>query len=350
MYGYDKYVPLSREEILLRVSEKEIFGIVIQEDILENKEALYKAPYRNDTIGQCYFEKFGGSLLFIDFASSYRIKSMDCFLLVAETYKVNYFQALQIINDRLNLGLGDNIEKVREVVHKDNYVEEKSTKKVVKERVITILPRIFNHKDRHFWSKYEITKQNLIDDGVIAIELYKSTNKEGKSFCIRPMDICYAYTEFSNDKKKIYRPNSIDTAGKWFTNCNQNDIGGILHIDLEATKLVITKSYKDYRVLKNQSLNVIWFQNEGMIPSSKILKKLTKKYKEIIIWFDNDNAGITNGRVVVDYLKSLSTINVRSVILPPKFLKEGIKDPSDYIANKGREALLDFIKKNKLKD
>ncbi len=351
MYGYDKYAPLEDTEILKRATEEEIFGIVIQDEIVEGRGFKYKAPYRTDNVGDCYFERYDGVLRFIDFASPYMFKSMDCFEFIKRTYNVGYFEALKIINEELGLGLGDNLGKVKNVIHECGNVEEKNVKKVIKERVITILPRQFNYKDKQFWSKYEITKQNLIDDGVIPIELYQSVSRKGKYFSIRPFDICYAYTEFENNKKKIYRPNAANKEAKWFTNCSQNDIGGIKHLPVKGDKLVITKSYKDYRVLKNMGIkNVIWFQNEGMIPSKKILKDLLKRFKEIIIWFDNDNAGISNGRIVVGYLKSLSNNNiVRSVILPPKLLQQfGIKDPSDYISDKGRDALLEFIIKHNL--
>ena len=55
MYGYREYVPLNTEEILKRVSQEDIFKIVIKENIILDKGALYKAPYRIDNNGDCYF-------------------------------------------------------------------------------------------------------------------------------------------------------------------------------------------------------------------------------------------------------------------------------------------------------
>jgi len=348
MYGYNKYVPLNITEIFKRASEEEIFGIVIQDEIKDNGESKHKAPYRPDNVGDCYFERYNGNLMFIDFASPYRLKSMNCITFIQKVFNISYIDALHLINDKLSLGLGDNLEKVREIIQLKDSVEEKNFN-IIKERVITILPRQFNYKDKKFWWKYEITKQNLIDDKVIPVELYKSTSRKGKPFSVRPLDICYAYTDFEGNRKKIYRPYSPIKEGKWFTTCNQNDIGGVNDLPKSGEQLIITKSYKDYRVLKNQGLIVIWFQNEGMIPNNEILLNLLSKFKKIIIWFDNDNAGITNSRLVVEHLKSFKTNNdISSVMLPPILLKEKIKDPSDYIEVKGKNALLEFLKLKQL--
>lgn len=347
MYGYSKYAPLNKEEILNRATEEEIFNIVIQGEITEG--SYYKAPYRIDNIGDCYFERYEGKLTFVDFASPYPIKAMDCFNIIGYTFNASFTETLEIINDKLSLGLGDNIGKVRDKIPERNKVEERIVKKVIKERVITFLPRQFSYKDKKFWSKYEITKQNLIDDKVIPISLYKSISRSGKPFVIKPFDICYIYTEFKGNRRKVYRPYAPDKQAKWFTNCNQNDIGSIKHLVKKGDKLIITKSYKDCRVLRNQGVNSIWFQNEGMIPSKEILIKLLKRFKEIIIWYDNDNTGIGSSKMISEYLQSLNpNIIVRTVILPPKLLQENIKDPADYIASRGKQALLDFMKQKNL--
>lgn len=350
MYGYNKYVPLNIDEVYKRATEKEIFGIVIQDEIVvDDGETKYKAPYRHDNVGDCYFEMYNGQLMFVDFASPFRMKSMNCITTIQKTYNISFAESLRLINDKLSLGLGDNLGKVREIIQSKDSVEEKNVN-LIKERVITILPRQFNYKDKHFWfNNYEITRENLIEDKVIPIELYKSTSRKGKPFSVRPFDVCYAYTDFEGDRKKIYRPNSPIKEGKWFTNCNQNDVGGITYLSESGDLLIIAKSYKDYRVIKNQGLNVIWFQNEGMIPSSEILLNLLSRFKKIIVWFDNDSAGITNSRLLVEYLKSFGTDNeISSIMLPPILLRENIKDPSDYIAGKGRTILLEFMKNKEL--
>lgn len=327
------------------MSQQDIFKIVFGADteIVEDRD--YKAPYRTDNVPDCYFEWYDGVLYFIDFAAAGR-KNLSCFDLIMKKFHVDYIDSMKLINDFYNLGLGDNSTSVKKIIEND-YVEEENIKKSFKKRVITILPRVFRYKDKQFWEKYEITRENLEEDLVVALELYQSTNKYGETFSVRPMKVCYAYTEFPQGKKKIYRPYG-GKYEKWFTNCNQNDVGSIKHLPSRGKLLVITKSYKDCRVLRNQGLNAVWFQNEGMIPNTEILTDLCKRFTKIVVWFDNDNAGITNSRILVQLLNSIKSNKARAVMLPPLLLKEEIKDPSDLIHKKGKVSLTSFLKEKKL--
>jgi hypothetical protein len=85
---------------------------------------------------------------------------------------------------------------------------------------------------------------------------------------------------------------------RFYSNCTNNDIWGLkdaLMVDIEkkGDLLVITKSCKDYLVLKYlMGYNCIGLQNEGCLIPENILKKLKAKYKTIVLFFDNDEGGI----------------------------------------------------------
>ena len=343
MYGYFEYVPLTALEILSRVSDREIFEMVFKQDIITGKEHLYHAPYRNDKHADCYFEEFNGILTFIDFAD-FPIKPKNCFNLVERTYNLSYDDALLYINQHFKLGLGyssDTIVEKREFENglKVHEIVEESKKS----RTITLLPREFNDKDRQFWSKYEITKQNLIDDRVIPISLYRATSRKGINFSSRPMDIMYAYTDFEDNRVKIYRPKA-NKKDKWFTNCTQDDVGNINQLPETGDILVITKSYKDCRVLRNQGVNSIWFQNEGMVPNKAILTQLCNRFKSIYVWFDNDQTGLASGRFITEYINTINPNSTIHIYLSPKLLRENnIKDPSDLISTLGKDKLIEFM-------
>lgn len=354
MYGYGKYIKLSIQEILKRTTEEEIFNIVIQDEIIKDKGAMYVAPYRSDSNPNCYFEDYDGSLRFVDFASEFPVKSMDCVQMIKVCYNVSYIEALKIINDKLSLGLGDNYGKTKEILYEHGYVEEKD-KKIFKERTITFVPRQFNYKDKQFWLKYGITKQNLLDNKVKAVEIYRFVSKKGKTYTVRPIDICYAFTEFTDlkgniieGKVKIYRPYAHKEA-KWITNCNQDVVGSLQFLPEIGETLIITKSLKDCIVLRNFGLTVIWFQNEGMVPNDEILFNIIKRFKNIVVWFDNDSTGIANAYLVKEHIETLTKKQqVSTLTLPPILLKEHIKDPSDYYKIRGKNALLQFLKDNNL--
>lgn len=346
MYGYAEYIPLTEEQILLRTTEEDIFKIVIKEEISIEDGVSYSAPYRIDNEPNCKFRRYDNKLYFCDWADEHI--NRDCFSFIRACYQLRtQSDTLKFINYTLKLGLGDSTTCVSKVIK--NNIEVKQEKKKNLKKTITILPRNFNGKDKQFWSKYGISKQNLIDDKVVPIILYQSISNKEIPFTVKPFNVTYAFTDFQKEKKKIYTPHSPKGKGKWFTNCNQNDIGGMRFLDRNADKLIIQKSYKDWRVIKNEGVNTVWFQNEGMIPSKDILLDLLSGYTEIIIWFDNDSAGIAKARIVRDYINTLLEEDIaRIVFLPPRLLLEEIKDPSDLRAKQGREPLMSFIQERNL--
>ena len=341
MYGYQNFELITVEKILERVTEREIFRIVIPKNIVLDKGDTYKSPFREDNIGSCYFEMYNNKLMFTDFGSTLQRKTFNCFQIIEACFNVDFVDALEIINSKLEIGLGSSYTSdIKKVRYKVNV--EENVKKVFKKRTIAISPRPFNHKDKVFWSKYNITRENLLKDGVIPIDIYKSTDKKGRPFTVNTFQISYACTEFPDNKMKIYTPHAHKNA-KWFTNCNQDDIGSIKHLVKKGKTLIITKSYKDCRVLRNQGLNSVWFQNEIMIPNRKKLEELCNRFEEIIVWYDNDATGIANSKILTTHLNTISINIARSVFLPPKLLESGIKDPSDYLNIKGQKDLEIFL-------
>lgn len=344
MYGYGEYVPLSKEGILKRVNQIDIFEFILDEQILLNKGAFYKAPYRStDSSPGCWLEEFNNVIYFVDFAEGVRNKTWVDVLM--KTHSISFMEALKIINEHFKLGLGDNEGCIKEVVYQnDVFVEEEKNINTFKERVITIIPRNFIYKDKLFWEKYGISRENLEEDKVFSVEMYHSTNRNGEPFNVRTYDICYAYTDFTNGKMKIYSPHA-PKLGKWFTNCNQNDVGALNLLTTKVKLLIIAKSYKDYRVLKNLGYSTIWFQAEGLLPNETIMKKICSLAKRILIWFDNDSAGISYSILAVAKFNLIVKGIASSIIIPPRLLTaDNVKDPSDFREEYGEETLKDFTK------
>jgi hypothetical protein len=346
MYGYKELSPLTSEDILNEVSEEDIFKIIIKEPILKDKGALYRAPYREDSNPDCYFENYNGVLSFVDFAD-YQ-SSKNCFMFLQRVLKLTHNEVLQYVYGHFNLGSGDGKFRLKDKQEND-HVEEEKLVKSFKERTITYLPREFGYKDKKFWSQYGISRENLIKDGVIPIQMYRSMSKHGKYFTIACMDEAYAYTKFTTlkgklkpGKVKIYRPYAVKEA-KWFTNCNQNDVGGLESLPEKGDLLLITKAYKDCRIALNFKIISCWFQAEGIFPNKEILLNLCIRFKKIIIWFDNDSTGIAHSARLVSLINSLVPDKASLMMIPPKLLKESVKDLSDFYAKKGKEETIKFL-------
>lgn len=326
---------ISKDKLLEYVTEEDIFELVF---LFKPVEFEYvTSPLRHDTNPGCWFERdiTTGKLQFRDFGDG--DKPLDCFDVVQRYFKIpNFYRTLDFVKKALIDGKGIKAD-IKHI--KPKIKREVATKTRVK---ILVRTRPFNNADRKFWQPYGITKRQLIEDKVFPISQFKLVGTKKGDVSVRPQKIAYAYTEFDKEMKKIYQP--YLKKFKFATNCDQNAVGGIKNLSPFGRQLIITKSYKDYRVLKNQGLNSIWFQNEGQIPSLEILLNLCKRFDSIVVFFDNDDTGIEAANKVVSLINQHIPGKARRICIDISMLKFGIKDPSDLHKRKGRRTLTDFLK------
>ena len=179
-----------------------------------------------------------------------------------------------------------------------------------------------------------------MEDLVIPVIKVSIVSSYNETFSFEPSSVCYAYTEFEGNRKKLYFPYS--SKRRFISSCNKNDIGSVKHIYTEANQLIITKSYKDCRILRNFNLNSIWFQNEGIFPHNTILSSVLSPFNEIIIFFDNDLAGYTASENLSIRVRELSpSKEVKKVFLPNDSKK--VKGPGEAIQKLGMDFLKQFI-------
>lgn len=335
----DEYVRgfIDKNKILGQVSQQQIFALVF--NFIPELNKYYTSPFREDNNPSCFFElNEKGEFRFVDYGN-YSIKkgvkmvNIGCFDAVKLYYNLpNFYQTLHFIQKNIS-----KLKSIKYVATDCNIVRIKKRHKLD----ISINVRPFEEKDKLFWSQYFITSNNLIEDKVKALQGF--TYDDGTNFFTYKTHntIAYAYTDFENSIK-LYFPLK-DKRKRFLTNCSENDIGGWNLLPKTGKQLIITKSYKDYRVLKNQHNNVIWFQNEGQIPSLEILYSLIYRFEEIIIFYDNDRAGIEASTSLCNKLDSLLPQVSRSI----KLNNNGIKDPSDLVKEyKSENVLREFLIKN----
>lgn len=331
------------KDILEYVTEKDIFQLVFG---FKPKELVYvTSPFRVDKNPGCWFETDlrTGTLRFVDFGNSQtyrgiRMTSIDCFDAVKIHYNLpNFFSTLEFIKRHLIDGKGiTNRIKV--------YKKTVGIKRTKEKAKIYIKTRQYESRDGVYWSLYGISKQNLIDDKVFPISAFK-IYKGDKISTVKCKGIAYAYTDF-NGRVKIYQPHNPKY--KFITNCLKDDIGGINDLDYTKEHIVITKSYKDYRVLKNQGLEVIWFQNEGMLPERDLLKSILLNYSKGTILFDNDLAGRVASEKVIKYIEGFKMDDFVLENLHIPLGNKSLLDPSDFHQAYTEVGLRRFLINNKL--
>lgn len=338
---------ISKNKILEYVSQGDIFQLVFGFKPIEFEYVT--SPFREDTNPGCWFEVDlnTNKLRFTDFAdgriiNGVKMSNIDCFDSVMVYFGLpNFYKTLEFIKGRLI----DGKDIKHDIVHKVYTKPEKIVKKKVG---LLMNTRDFYLIDRNFWERrYLISKDNLIEDKVFPIKKFKLFGTKTGDHMFRTDDIAYAYTEFASGNKKIYRPKKKGN-NRFITNCDAEDVGGMFSNIKSGRLLIITKSYKDYRVLRNLGLNVRWLQNEGMFPKGDEFWNLLENFDKIVVLFDNDPTGIKAAADLVNLINFPSRNRARSVYLPIDLLSEGISDPSDLVHKRNEQELINFLKVNKI--
>ena len=339
---------ISKDKILKYVSQEDIFELVFGYKPIEFEYVT--SPFREDTNPGCWFEidLNTNKLRFTDFADTrvingVKMSNIDCFDSVMIYFGLpNFYKTLEFIKAKLI----DGKDVKHDIVH---HKVIKNPKKREKKKVrILMNTRDFYLTDRNFWElRYGITKQNLIDDKVFPIRKFKLFNTKSGDHMFRTNDIAYGYTEFKSGNKKIYRPKQKG-AKRFITNCDADDVGGMNTNIKSGRLLIITKSYKDYRVLRNLGLNVRWLQNEGMFPKSTEFWNLISNFDQVVVFFDNDSAGIKAAEDLVNLINFTEINKASSVHLPVELLAKAITDPSDLVHKRNQSELINFLKIKKI--
>lgn len=331
MYGFEDYFDLNKEHILQKVSQKDIFKIVFGREL--DLTERYISPFREkDKSPGCFFEEYEGKLYFKDFAD--KTTHRDCIDALMEFKNLSYIEALKFICKHYNLSTDSSDYKEVEEVYKEknNY----QSKELLK---IDFKIRDFSKNDKRYWSQYLIYPEQLLEDSVHPISSFKIQGKNNNFYCY---GLSYVYTNFSIEGAiKIYSPYS--STHKWISNTHQDCIGNWNNVNTTIPTLILSKSYKDCRVLRNLGYkNVIWLHSEKTIPSDRIILDWVFKFKKIIIFYDNDSTGLKGGEILKDVINSFKPDCAVQISLPLTTL---CKDPSDLIKKEGRSDTIKILEK-----
>lgn len=330
MYKYEEtHVPRTMRDMLKLYNQEDIFKIIFKK--YPDVNITYLSPFRIDHNPNCFFEWYKGVLMFRDFGDVRR----DCFQAVKDYFNLfTYQDTFDFIIEYFQLNGTSS---------KDEYVAIKQGQTNNLFYDVTTEKRSFELRDHLYWKEYYITEEQLLEDYVYPVSKYRFySKKNNRWFIVRPNDIAYVINGFDRGKK-IYRPKMTGKA-KWLTNCGANDIGNVNNISTEEHYLLITKSYKDHRVIKNEGYsNTVWFQSEKMYPSDEILRELLNPFPDIYIFYDNDQAGIEGSAKLRHKIMELFP-NRNPILIYSPF--SYFKDPAEIVSVKGKKVLNDLLWKS----
>ena len=210
-----------------------------------------------------------------------------------------------------------------------NYTEETDLQCKVRE---------WKHYDIEYWESYGISLNWLKYADIYPIS-HKIVIKGNNKFIFVADKYAYAYVERKDNKVtlKIYQP--FNKKFKWSNKHDRSVISLWTKIPEYGDKLIICSSMKDALcVWANTGIPCIAIQGEGYTISDTAISELKRRYKEIYILLDNDEAGLEDAR------KLSESTRFTNLVLPDY----GAKDCSDLFkllnnVNEFKQVILSLI-------
>jgi len=346
---------LSKDEILKRTSS----GLDVFKHYIQGKWRVgrnFLNPLYDDRKGSCniYFDRRSSAYRLKDFGND--DFSGDCFDIVGKIKGLNcrnskdFVEILETINDDLNLGLGydDYNTLENETFHKSfKPQKEKSTTpskletktenppmpskfeakpdNPKKEKPYSIVQQSFSANETLFWQQYGITPETLKTYKVFSLREFKSENNEGKSFSFYASDDEPIFGFVGKRHVKIYRPFS-EVRFLYGGNLGDNYCFGLEQLPAKGDTLFITGGEKDVLSLVSKGFHAICFNSETSNIPQNLIKKMSYRFKHIVLLYDTDKTGLEASE---KHLKNLSDMGVKRLVLPLSGTKQE-KDISDY--------------------
>lgn len=322
-------------DLLEYVSQEEIFQLIF--NVYPEEGELYSSPFRVDTTPGCYFRySDSGKLKFVDWGNP-DDTILDCFEAVKLYYNLSsYTQVIHLIYEAFIEGK----QPQKKPENNQSPIKPRAREKAR----IAVHKQDFTKKDLQYWSQYGISPENLREDFIFSVDKTYIKSAKGEFIIKSSCELSFADLSFKSGNRKVYFPEKTkEHKRRFITNCNQNDVGNLHNIDYSLNYIIIAKSHKDYRVLKNQGLsNTVYFTNEGQYPTKENLRELVKFFSNIYVFFDNDSTGVKASIKLKSILTELTT-NMVDLIFIDSSLKS--KDISDLYKYHGQEVCREFLLK-----
>jgi hypothetical protein len=323
---------LSKDELLKRTNNGlDVFRYYIPGQWRVGRNFLN--PFYDDHKASCniYFDRKNGCYRVKDFGND--DFSGDCFFFVGKLKGLDcesskgFVKILQTINRDLNLGLnGDDIPHLTPtspVTKPGQRLEQAAEPK--KTKPFSVNQQGFSAKELLFWKQYGITSEILRLYKVISLKEFQSENNDGEPFSLKSSEQEPMFGYCEKRYVKIYRPFS-EIRFLYGGNFGENYCFGLEQLPIKGDTLFITGGEKDVLSLAVRGFHAICFNSETSTIPDSIIRKLTHRFKHIVLLYDVDKTGLDSSR---KQQQQLSEFGVKRLILPLSGSKAD-KDVSDY--------------------
>lgn len=210
---------------------------------------------------------------------------------------------------------------------------------------IQVVVRPWRDYDLEYWNSYGISKKWLQYAEVYPIQ-YKivvkkdSPSAKPKKYIFPTPKYSYAYVERKDGKVqlKIYSP--FETKYKWCSKMDESVWSLWTKVPQKGDNIIIGSSTKDCLNISCQlHIPAICMQGEGYWPKPQVIEELKRRYKQVIVFFDNDyNSEENPGRK--DSIKLSKEFGLPRIEIPKKY---EAKDPSDLYKKYGRDKYTEIM-------
>lgn len=320
---------VSLNDIMSRVTEADILSFYLN---IREIPCVIHSPLRKDTRPSFgLYSNDGKRIFFKDLSNG---DNGGIFDLLGKMWCTNYKETLEkVYND---IHLMHNSTKINIYNPQVNTMSNYHSNSDLQCRV-----REWRDYDIKYWESYGISLQWLKYAEVYPIS-HKIIIKGDKRFILGADKYAYAYVEHKEGKVtlKIYQPFNKN-GYKWATNIDRSVWSLWTKIPQKGNNLFITSSLKDsLNLWSNLNIPALCLQGEGYIPKPKVMEELKERYKNIIVFYDNDFNNPNNpGRQ--DSTKLAEEYNLKRVEIPAKYES---KDPSDLFKKYGKVKYLEIMR------
>ena len=273
---------VTKSLILSRTNQESIMQYYTKADV--NSKKLFLSPLRNDNHITCSFYKSKSGILYMhDFATN---EHLDCWNFVMKLYNCNYYQALDIIARDFGIIEGSNNSKKAPLIISPIKESEKS--------IIQVQIKDFDKEELNWWNQFGINKKLLKKYHIFSIK-HVFLNGELK-FTSNEKNPIYGYY-FGKDKNsiekwKLYFP--MRESFRFINNLSKKVLQGYHQLPKTGDLLVITKSMKDVVSMNGFGIAAVSPNSETLFIDDKKLDEFKKRFKHILVLYDNDRPGKHN--------------------------------------------------------
>ena len=320
---------LTKETVLNRISEYDIFRYYMPHQDWKLNTATF-SPFRQEKHPSFLIGNRKGNLSFIDFADT--SISGDCFWFVKKMFHLSSLDEVLVKIDA-DFGLGI-ISKEATKDYKRVVAEYKQPTEEKRYSLIQVVTRKFTNAELEYWNSYHQSLDDLRENNIYAV---KTLFFNRQRFPVVQTEMMFGYL-YDGGRWKIYRP-FAEKKNKWVPNNVPITTMDGMNKTINCETIIITKSKKDYMVLKKVYENVCAVQNEGIACFSKDnVEFLKSNSKRQILAFDSDAVGVANSQQITEKF-GFEYVNV-----PRQYLREDIKDFADLAKHHGLKTVEHYVK------